>query len=97
MLHNARQRSWRGWIWPPLILALFLGAQLLEVSHLHADAIDHAECIQCQSDSGHLVCDNAVHNRPSVTDLDNAPPNIPTLLSSAFVNQTARGPPAISV
>lgn len=81
---------------PALLLAVFIGAQIELVGHLHADDSPVADCLQCQFDDGQTVLPSnklsalyASANRMSPQRISAA------AMANAYILK-ARGPPALS-
>jgi len=79
-----------------LCLGLLLSTQLLESSHVHADAWDAPDCVQCQLDSSQALPATApvIHESPVSQTSATPAPESPALAAEYRFN--ARGPPPIS-
>ena len=79
-----------------LCLGLLLAAQCLEASHLHVDAWDAPECVQCQFDTAQALPVTAagpvLHSQVKELPESSA---VSPLLRPAY-RHLARGPPSIS-
>lgn len=81
---------------PALLLAVLLGAQVVQAAHVHADHLQGQDCVQCKLESGHAVVCEPVHP-PSVAAAA-VTPGLPVPLApvSNFFRLPSRGPPTLS-
>ncbi len=80
-----------------ILIALLLGAQITQAAHIHADALPHAECLDCQLHADQKLLPTAALPPVATAIPDSSPAYRHT--TTPFITLATphnRGPPAFN-